>query len=140
MVAEVSMAFGRMGFHWWWDTRSNISMDNWKINYRRMVSMPIRDMERDGRIVFVVDVYGVEPKDLCLIPGGPRPMMRAVERMGLDPNRYQASIWDVPDGSSNGWRATIASSLVDKAMGRNQATPRNGTADQGAGEHPQEDH
>lgn len=116
-------------------------MDNRKIDYRRMVSMPIRDMERDGRIVFVVDIYGVEPKDLCLIPGGSRPMMRAVERMGLDPNRYQASIWDVPvDGSPNRWRATIASSLVDKAMGRNQATPRNGTADQGAGEHPQEDH
>lgn len=69
------------------------------IDYKRMVSMPIHDMEQDGKIVFFVDVYGVVPGDLCIIPGGSRPMARAVERMGLDPNRYQASVWDVPVSS-----------------------------------------
>jgi hypothetical protein len=61
-----------------------------------MVSMPIRDMDREGEIVFVVDVYGVDPRDLALIPGGSRPMHKAIERMGLDPVRYKASIWDIP--------------------------------------------
>lgn len=88
------------------------------VDYRRMVSMPIRDMNRDGKIVFVVDVYGVTPKDLCEIPGGSRPMMRAVERMGLDPNRYQAWIWDVPvDGSVNRPRKTTPRSSGYEAMG-----------------------
>jgi hypothetical protein len=66
------------------------------VDYRRKVSMPIRDMYRDGEIVFVVDIYGVVPRDLCVIPGGSRPMYRAVERLGLDPMRYQALLWDVP--------------------------------------------
>ncbi len=65
------------------------------IDYRRKVSIPIRDLE-DGSIVFVVDVYGVEPRDLTIIPGGAAPMIAAVERLGLDINRYQAFIWDVP--------------------------------------------
>ena len=69
---------------------------NAKIDYRHKVSMPIRDMERDGEIVFVVDVYGVKPNDLAIIPGGSRPMQKAVERIGLDPDRYQAILWDVP--------------------------------------------
>lgn len=67
-----------------------------KIDYSRMVSMPIRDMYRDGRIVFVVDVYGIDPRDLATIPGGSEPMMKAIERIGLDPMRYQASLWDIP--------------------------------------------
>lgn len=64
------------------------------IDFRQRASMPIRDMERDGLIVFWVDVYGVTGSDLAIIPGGSRPMLKAVERMGLDPNRYQALIWD----------------------------------------------
>lgn len=66
------------------------------IDYRRKVSIPIRDMENDGKIVFIVDVYGVRARDLAVIPGGSRPMMKAVLRMGLDPIRYQAVILDVP--------------------------------------------
>ena len=66
------------------------------VDYRLMVSMPIRDMRNDGQIMFWVDVYGVEPRDLCLIPGGSRPMRKAVERIGLDEMRYRAEIWDVP--------------------------------------------
>lgn len=66
------------------------------VNYTRMVSIPIRDMYRDGAIVFAVDIYGVEPSDLCTIPGGSEPMRKAIERIGLDPDRYQATIWDVP--------------------------------------------
>jgi hypothetical protein len=66
------------------------------VNYRHMVSMPIRDMDRDGEIVFIVDIYGVDPRDLAMIPGGSRPMYKAIERIGLDPMRYRASIWDIP--------------------------------------------
>jgi hypothetical protein len=65
------------------------------VDYRQMVSMPIRDMDRDGEIAFIVDVYGVTPRDLAIIPGGSAPMMKAVERLGLDPNRFRAEIWDL---------------------------------------------
>lgn len=64
------------------------------VNYRRKVSMPIRDI--DGNIIFVVDVYGVQPSDLAVIPGGSRPMYKAVERIGLDPFQFMAWLWDVP--------------------------------------------
>lgn len=67
-----------------------------RINYAKKVSVPIRDMTRDGEVVFVVDVYGVEPEDLCVVPGGGAPMYRAVTRLGLDPMRFQAFMWDVP--------------------------------------------
>lgn len=67
------------------------------IDYRKRVTMPIRDMYAEGTpIVFLVDIYGVEPRDLAVVPGGSAPMMRAVERLGLDPNRYQALLWDIP--------------------------------------------
>lgn len=53
-------------------------------------------MHREGfPVVFKVDVYGVERSDLTVIPGGAVPMLKAVERLGLDPNRYQANIWEV---------------------------------------------
>jgi hypothetical protein len=65
------------------------------VDYRNMVSMPIRDMDRDGEIAFVVDVYGVMSRDLAIIPGGSRPMMKAVERLGLDSSRFRAEIWDL---------------------------------------------
>lgn len=66
------------------------------IDFTQMVSMPIRDMYADGRIVFAVDVYGVTPSDIATIPGGSEPMIKAVERLGLDSMRYQASLWDIP--------------------------------------------
>jgi hypothetical protein len=37
--------------------------------------------------------------DVTLIPGGSEPFRKAVERMGLDPERYQAVMWDVPAGA-----------------------------------------
>jgi hypothetical protein len=68
------------------------------IDYRHKTSVPIRDMWTDDlRVVFVVDVYGVTWRDLAIIPGGSAPMHRAVMRLGLDPNRYQALIWDLGD-------------------------------------------
>lgn len=74
------------------------------VDYSIKTQMPIRDMHRDGRIVFWVDIYGLEARDLCIVPGGSRPMQRAVERLGLDPNRYHAVFWDVmhelPDKAS----------------------------------------
>lgn len=66
------------------------------VDYKRMITMPIRDMDRDGKVVFCVNVYGVDPSDLATIPGGSRPMVKAVERLGLDPLRYQALLWDIP--------------------------------------------
>jgi hypothetical protein len=64
------------------------------LDYRHKTSMPIRDMHREGRIFCVVDIYGWTGKDVCVIPGGSDPMMRAVKRLGLDPTRYQAWIFD----------------------------------------------
>lgn len=66
------------------------------VDYRHKVSMPIRDMESDGEIVFIVDIYGVRPHDLAVIPGGSMPMYRAVKRMGLDTERYRADLFDIP--------------------------------------------
>lgn len=66
------------------------------VDYRRKVTIPIRDMWSDMEVVFCVDVYGVTPRDLAQIPGGSAPMMRAVERLGLDPMRYQSTLWDIP--------------------------------------------
>lgn len=68
------------------------------VDYSRMVSMPIRDLQNDGRIVFCVDVYGVTPSDIATVGGGvgSLPMLRAVERLGLDPHRYVPWIADLP--------------------------------------------
>jgi hypothetical protein len=64
------------------------------VDYRYRTTMPIRDMQRDGRIFCLVDIYGWTGKDVCVIPGGSAPMVKAVERLGLDPDRYQAMLWD----------------------------------------------
>lgn len=65
------------------------------VDYRYRATMPIRDMHNNGQIVFVVDIYGLTSRDLCLIPGGADPMLKAVRRIGMDTERYQAMIWDV---------------------------------------------
>ena len=75
--------------------QSKIPNREMTVDYRYRTSMPIRDMHRDGKIVFCVDVYGCTGRDLCVIPGGSEPMIKAVRRIGLDPDRYQALIWDV---------------------------------------------
>ena len=72
-----------------------------KIDYRYRTSMPIRDMHHDGRIVFVVDVYGWTGRDVCIIPGGADPMIRAVRRLGLDPDRYRAELFDADVRGNN---------------------------------------
>lgn len=66
-------------------------------NYYNKVTVPIRDMDKDGRVAFLVDVCGVTHSDLAAIGGdvGSRPLRKAVERMGLDPNRFMAILWDV---------------------------------------------
>jgi hypothetical protein len=74
--------------------------DSTQIDYTRKVTMPIRDMYDDS-IAFCVDVYGVTPSDLCIVPGGSAPMRKAVDRLGLDPLRYRALIWDVPVKGNN---------------------------------------
>jgi hypothetical protein len=65
-----------------------------KVDYTKKTTMPIRDMWRDGRIIFLVDIYGWTGRDVCIVPGGSAPMRKAVERIGLDPERYQATLWD----------------------------------------------
>jgi len=65
------------------------------VDYRYKTTMPIRDMHRDGRVVFLVDIYGWTGRDVCTIPGGSDPMLKAVQRLNLDPDRYQAVLWDV---------------------------------------------
>ena len=64
------------------------------IDFRYRTSMPIRDMHRDGRIVFWVDIYGWTGRDVCKVPDGYEPMVHAVRRLGLDPDRYQAWLMD----------------------------------------------
>jgi len=65
------------------------------IDYQTSTMIPIRDMQRDGRIVFRIVIYGLTGRDLCRIPGGTEPIERAVRRLGLDPVRYQAWFMDV---------------------------------------------
>jgi hypothetical protein len=65
------------------------------VDYTIKTTMPIRDMWQDGEAVFVVDIYGWSGRDLCVVPGGADPMLKAVQRLGLDPYRYQAILWDV---------------------------------------------
>lgn len=66
------------------------------IDYTKSATMPIRDMHRDGAIVFLVTVYGWTGRECCIVPDGSEPFVKAVERLGLDPNRYQAWLWDAP--------------------------------------------
>lgn len=62
-------------------------------DFRRMVSIPVRDTQNGGKIAFVVDVYGITAKDLY----GDAPVVKAISRIGLDPMRYRALVWDVPN-------------------------------------------
>lgn len=66
------------------------------IDYRRQVSVPIRDLEEGGRVYCLVTVFGLRGVDLLVVPGGSEPLLRAVKRLGLDPMRYQAMLWDIP--------------------------------------------
>jgi hypothetical protein len=68
------------------------------VDYRNRVTLPIRDLgDEQARVICLVDVYGVTTSDIACIGGdvGSRPFHKAVERLGLDPLRYQATIWDL---------------------------------------------
>ena len=74
------------------------------IDYRKRVVVPIHDNHSDGKIVFTVIVYGIDKRDLAEVPWGDcrsdqyvgsQPMRKAVKRLGLDPNRYQAYLFDL---------------------------------------------
>lgn len=77
------------------DWERSAAIRSMQIDYRQRTMMPIRDMHRDGRICFWVIVYGLEGGDICVVPGGSDPMVKAVRRLGLDPNRFQAMLMDV---------------------------------------------
>lgn len=81
---------------WFRAARKRIPRGWGEVDYRYHVTMPIRDMQRNGRVYCLVDIYGVTTKDIAVIPGGSAPLRHAVERLGLDPERYQAVIWDTP--------------------------------------------
>lgn len=66
------------------------------IDYRKQVSVPIRDMEEGARVYCLVTVFGLRGQELLVVPGGSEPLLRAVKRLGLDPMRYQAMLWDIP--------------------------------------------
>ncbi len=57
--------------------------------------VPIRDMDQDGKIVFALQFYGVKRNDLIIVPRGAAPIIQALRRRGLDPRRYQATLWDL---------------------------------------------
>jgi hypothetical protein len=68
-------------------------------DFRYRVTMPIRDFGKIGApVAFCVDVYGVTSSDIATIGGdiGSRPLEKAVTRLGLDPHRFKATLWDVP--------------------------------------------
>lgn len=65
------------------------------INYRNSITLPIHDMQDKGKIVFDVIVYGYTKRQAFVIPGGSAPFIAAVKRLGLDPKRYQAWMWDL---------------------------------------------
>lgn len=77
-----------------WTTRRRRAAEM-SVDHTQRVTMPIRDMHRDMRVVFCVTVYGWTTSEVCTIPGGSDPFVAAVRRLGLDPDRYQAVLWDV---------------------------------------------
>lgn len=66
------------------------------INIRERVTMPIRDMANDGEVAFLVDVYGWTAREIATVPGGSAPLKAAVQRLGLDTDRYRGVLWDAP--------------------------------------------
>lgn len=67
----------RWGSPYWFDDR---------------IIMPVRDRET-GHIYCQVIVYGMRPDDMLACNFAP--IEHAVRRLGLDPERYQASMEDV---------------------------------------------
>lgn len=70
-----------------------------EIDYRRCATMQVRDTYKPGfPVAFLIDVYGVEPRDLQVVGPGciqSRPVLRALERLKLDPERYVATPFDI---------------------------------------------
>lgn len=64
------------------------------VDYDAVVTIPFHD--DSGKCAFRVDVYGMTSRDLIL-PGGLRPVERIIERLGLDPQRIRANIWEARD-------------------------------------------
>jgi hypothetical protein len=61
------------------------------VDYRRRVSMTVKDTWQHGRTVFVIDIYGLSLRDtLTIFPEDSAPYLKAIARMGLDPTRYHA--------------------------------------------------
>jgi hypothetical protein len=64
------------------------------VDYQRRASMTVKDTWQCGKIVFVIDVYGLSLRDtLTIFPEDSPPYLRAMGRMGLDPARYRAE-WE----------------------------------------------
>ena len=69
------------------------------IDFTKCCTGTVRDFGKDSApAAFRVDVYGLTCADLYIIGDpliGSAPFRHAVKRLGLDPNRYQATILDV---------------------------------------------
>lgn len=66
------------------------------VDFSQRTTLPIRDMWSDCMpVVCLVDAYGWDEHDTASIPGGSTPFMSAVQRLGLDPMRYQVVLWDM---------------------------------------------
>jgi CTP:molybdopterin cytidylyltransferase MocA len=69
------------------------------IRYNLRTTVPVRDFGQEGApVAFLVDIYGVRASAVSTVGGdvGARPLVKAVRRLGLDPERYRATLWDVP--------------------------------------------
>lgn len=58
------------------------------VDFRCRISVPVRDMQDNGRVAFRVDVYGRTAKEI-FHDMDITPVVAAVRRMGLDPERYR---------------------------------------------------
>ncbi len=63
------------------------------VDYRRKLTYLIRDMAQEATPAFLVDAYGLSDEDFGVTGA---PARQAVERIGLDPNRFMAVLWDGP--------------------------------------------
>lgn len=63
------------------------------IDWSRRCAVLVRDP--DLRPAFRVDLYGHSYEDALIVPGGADPVVETVRRVGLDPRRWRASMFDV---------------------------------------------
>ena len=84
------------------------------VDYRACTSLPIKDIHT-GEIFCVVNIYGWTDADVPIRPSDPPPMVKAFERLGLDPKRYACFL--TTDGVTENYHA-------DRPLSRRAQSPR----------------